>query len=98
MSVEHLWHYNESEMVRLNSQFDSRGQQSSAIPSATTTTTTSSNGSSSDTDNLSYMCNVADHRLYKIVKWCKSLPLFQHILVSNQLYILPFTKRYNDIY
>lgn len=27
------------------------------------------------------LCNIADHRLYKIVKWCKSLPLFREIQV-----------------
>ncbi|XP_077499346.1 uncharacterized protein LOC144110367 [Amblyomma americanum] len=28
---------------------------------------------------LSSICNMADHRLYKIVRWCKSLPLFGDI-------------------
>jgi nuclear receptor subfamily 5 group A member 3 len=28
------------------------------------------------------LCNIADHRLYKIVKWCKSLPLFREIQVT----------------
>lgn len=36
-------------------------------------------------DFLSNLCNIADHRLYKIVKWCKSLPLFKNISVSNRI-------------
>ena len=28
------------------------------------------------------LANMADKRLYKLVKWCKSLPLFKNILVS----------------
>ncbi|PRD28858.1 UNVERIFIED_CONTAM: Hr39 [Trichonephila clavipes] len=35
-----------------------------------------------DQDFLSNLCNIADNRLYKIVKWCKSLPLFREIGVS----------------
>lgn len=34
-------------------------------------------------DFLSNLCNIADHRLYKIVKWCKSLPLFKNISVRG---------------
>lgn len=34
-------------------------------------------------DFLANLCNIADHRLYKIVKWCKSLPLFKNISVSS---------------
>ena len=29
---------------------------------------------------------MADQRLYKLVKWCKSLPLFKNIMVSLSLY------------
>jgi len=32
------------------------------------------------------LCNIADHRLYKIVKWCKSLPLFREIQVIINLF------------
>ena len=28
------------------------------------------------------LTNMADKRLFKLVKWCKSLPLFKNILVS----------------
>ena len=29
------------------------------------------------------LTNMADRRLFKLVKWCKSLPLFKNILVSS---------------
>ena len=32
------------------------------------------------------LTNMADKRLFKLVKWCKSLPLFKNILVKH----LPF--------
>lgn len=43
----------------------------------------SQNGSEPSPNVIANLCNVADHRLYKIVKWCKSLPLFKHISVSS---------------
>ena len=84
MSVEHLWHYNESEMNRLNEQFVGRGQHGTggAAQSPPRVPLLPTNNGTGGDENLSYLCNVADHRLYKIVKWCKSLPLFQHIAVS----------------
>lgn len=39
-------------------------------------------------DFLSNLCNIADHRLYKIVKWCKSLPLFKNISIDDQTCLL----------
>lgn len=48
-----------------------------------------SNGNSSQhPDFLSNLCNIADHRLYKIVKWCKSLPLFKNISIDDQICLL----------
>lgn len=44
----------------------------------------SSNGENANPDLIAHLCNVADHRLYKIVKWCKSLPLFKNISVSGR--------------
>ena len=29
------------------------------------------------------LTNMADKRLFKLVKWCKSLPLFKNILVKH---------------
>lgn len=34
------------------------------------------------------LCNMADHRLYKIVKWCKSLPVFKNIHIDDQTVLL----------
>ncbi|EAA05755.5 AGAP009399-PA, partial [Anopheles gambiae str. PEST] len=44
---------------------------------------------------IANLCNIADHRLYKIVKWCKSLPLFKHISVRirNHLRLLDERKK-----
>nr|XP_050850031.1 nuclear hormone receptor FTZ-F1 beta [Vespula vulgaris]XP_050850033.1 nuclear hormone receptor FTZ-F1 beta [Vespula vulgaris]XP_050850034.1 nuclear hormone receptor FTZ-F1 beta [Vespula vulgaris] len=48
-----------------------------------------SNGNPSQhPDFLSNLCNIADHRLYKIVKWCKSLPLFKNISIDDQICLL----------
>ncbi|XP_011640199.1 nuclear hormone receptor FTZ-F1 beta isoform X2 [Pogonomyrmex barbatus] len=48
-----------------------------------------SNGNSAQhQDFLSNLCNIADHRLYKIVKWCKSLPLFKNISIDDQICLL----------
>ncbi|KAG8200425.1 hypothetical protein JTE90_000508 [Oedothorax gibbosus] len=41
-----------------------------------------------DQDFLSNLCNIADNRLYKIVKWCKSLPLFREIGMDDQIALL----------
>ncbi|XP_015126825.1 nuclear hormone receptor FTZ-F1 beta [Diachasma alloeum] len=48
----------------------------------------SGNGNSQPPDFLSNLCNIADHRLYKIVKWCKSLPLFKNISIDDQICLL----------
>ncbi|XP_015181421.1 PREDICTED: nuclear hormone receptor FTZ-F1 beta [Polistes dominula] len=48
-----------------------------------------SNGNpSTHPDFISNLCNIADHRLYKIVKWCKSLPLFKNISIDDQICLL----------
>lgn len=51
--------------------------------------TSNSNGNSAQhPDFVSNLCNIADHRLYKIVKWCKSLPLFKNISIDDQICLL----------
>lgn len=75
MDVEHLWQYNESELNRLGKSTGSP----SANPLLAASGITAQNSSA---DFLADLCNIADHRLYKIVKWCKSLPLFKNISVS----------------
>lgn len=46
------------------------------------------NSHSNGPDFLSNLCSIADHRLYKIVKWCKSLPLFKNISIDDQISLL----------
>lgn len=81
MDVEHLWQYNESELNRLGSSPGSP----SANPLLAASGITAQN---SNPDFLADLCNIADHRLYKIVKWCKSLPLFKNISIDDQICLL----------
>lgn len=67
MSVEHLWYYSEGDVQKMPSV------SLQSKPSEAT----------NNSDFFSSLCNIADHRLYKIVKWCKSLPLFRHVSVSK---------------
>lgn len=88
MDVEHLWQMNEAELSRLNQPSTtppgSSGAASAAVNLSTNPLLASAgiNSSNSNPDTIANLCNIADHRLYKIVKWCKSLPLFKHISVS----------------
>ena len=36
-------------------------------------------------DIVQTLTMMADQRLYKLVKWCKSLPLFKNILIDDQV-------------
>ncbi|KAK6636825.1 hypothetical protein RUM43_010488 [Polyplax serrata] len=81
MDVEHLWHYNENEM--LGSPQNNHRHSPSSTPSSP-----SHPNSETNPDFLSNLCNIADHRLYKIVKWCKSLPLFKNISIDDQISLL----------
>ncbi|CAG7716079.1 unnamed protein product [Allacma fusca] len=48
-----------------------------------------SNGASSESaDYLADLCHAADKRLYRLVKWCKALPLFKNIQVDDQTKLL----------
>lgn len=47
-----------------------------------------SNSTQHSDSQVSNLCNIADHRLYKIVKWCKSLPLFKNISIDDQICLL----------
>lgn len=93
MDVEHLWQYTDAELARLNqpltsssssTSLNSNSTDSSAAANQMTNPLLASAGLSSSTnpDLIAHLCKVADHRLYKIVKWCKSLPLFKNISVS----------------
>lgn len=47
------------------------------------------NGDASSPDSTtSSLTLMADKRLYKLVKWCKSLPLFKNILIDDQIALL----------
>lgn len=67
----------------------SHEQQHSPPSSSAAGSNNSANGNPSQhPDFLSNLCNIADHRLYKIVKWCKSLPLFKNISIDDQICLL----------
>lgn len=90
MDVEYLWQYNESELIRLN-QTSASTEPSITTASIQNNPLLASAGLSSDNsspDMIANLCKIADHRLYKIVKWCKSLPLFKNISVSFLKFIL----------
>ncbi|KAL9875832.1 nuclear hormone receptor FTZ-F1 beta-like isoform 1-T12 [Glossina fuscipes fuscipes] len=99
MDVEHLWQYTVAELARLNQPLISPPSSSTssntvstnvATPSQMTNPLLASAGLSSSTnpDLIAHLCKVADHRLYKIVKWCKSLPLFKNISIDDQICLL----------
>ncbi|XP_037957278.1 nuclear hormone receptor FTZ-F1 beta [Teleopsis dalmanni] len=99
MDVEHLWQFNEGELTRVNqplsSSSSSHATTSSTNPTGTNQVTNPllasagfGNGENTNPDLIAHLCNVADHRLYKIVKWCKSLPLFKNISIDDQICLL----------
>lgn len=79
MDVEHLWQYNAAELARLNQPAPPVDR---AAIAANPLLSSAGISSESSPDLIANLCNIADHRLYKIVKWCKSLPLFKNISVS----------------
>lgn len=92
MDVEHLWKYSEAEFNKINENNANanggNGSDNAGTSNASNLATNPllasaglGNGDDSNPDLIANLCNVADHRLYKIVKWCKSLPLFKHISV-----------------
>lgn len=86
MDVEHLWKFNEAEINKLSQVSNNEcrndgGGTSSATLAANPLLAGLTNSEDTSPDLIANLCNVADHRLYKIVKWCKSLPLFKNISV-----------------
>lgn len=79
MDVEHLWQYNEQELQRLNQT--PKNTSTESLTRNPLLASAGLNGENSSPDMIITLCNIADHRLYKIVKWCKSLPLFKNISV-----------------
>ncbi|KAF7266047.1 nuclear hormone receptor FTZ-F1 beta [Rhynchophorus ferrugineus] len=93
MDVEHLWHYNESELNRLSTEGHlGREGGSGAVCNLTNHPLLAGTALAGTTDTnpdfVANLCNIADHRLYKIVKWCKSLPLFKNISIDDQICLL----------
>lgn len=89
VSVEHLWHYTDREISRLSEQFGNKVSAAGATTlDAGAPDSPGSLGADGGPSLLSSLCNIADHRLYKIVKWCKSLPLFREIQVDDQIALL----------
>lgn len=84
MDVEYLWQYNENELSRLNQPTTSTSAAASndAIRNNPFLASAGVTNDNSNPDMIATLCKIADHRLYKIVKWCKSLPLFKNISVS----------------
>ncbi|XP_063700674.1 nuclear hormone receptor FTZ-F1 beta [Culicoides brevitarsis] len=86
MDVEHLWQYNEQELQRLNQT--PRNVSTESLTRNPLLASAGLNGENSSPDMIITLCNIADHRLYKIVKWCKSLPLFKNISIDDQICLL----------
>ncbi|XP_030756069.1 nuclear hormone receptor FTZ-F1 beta [Sitophilus oryzae] len=93
MDVEHLWHYNEMELNKLSTE-GHLGKEggSGAVHNLTNhpllAGTALAGSTDTNPDFVANLCNIADHRLYKIVKWCKSLPLFKNISIDDQICLL----------
>lgn len=101
MDVEYLWQYNENELTRLNQQATSSSDQATSSSAASSEAIKNNpflasagvTNDNSSPDMIATLCKIADHRLYKIVKWCKSLPLFKNISVSNGYELLRFIQK-----
>ncbi|XP_045466530.1 nuclear hormone receptor FTZ-F1 beta [Harmonia axyridis] len=92
MDVEHLWHYNETELQKLNTE-GHLGKESGSgavhnLANHPLLAGTAIASSETSPDFVANLCHIADHRLYKIVKWCKSLPLFKNISIDDQICLL----------
>ncbi|CAG9815815.1 unnamed protein product [Phaedon cochleariae] len=93
MDVEHLWHYNATELHKLSTDGHLGKEGSSgAVHNLSThpllAGTALAGTADTNPDFVANLCNIADHRLYKIVKWCKSLPLFKNISIDDQICLL----------
>lgn len=89
MDVEYLWQYSEGELLKLqqtstasSSSSDQAAASSEAIKNNPFLASAGVTNDNSSPDLIATLCKIADHRLYKIVKWCKSLPLFKNISVE----------------
>ena len=71
----------------------------SSHPSDVTDRHVSGHGPNSAADDgmVQTLAEMADKRLYKLVKWCKSLPLFKNILVSQHQKLIKCRFSYGRI-
>ena len=67
MNVEHLWFSTKSTEKNMHNA-PSLDMTQSDLP---------------EENMIQTLTNMADKRLFKLVKWCKSLPLFKNILVNT---------------
>lgn len=91
MEVEHLWQYSYSthpDEVSFTPVTNTSTSSQASPSSSSSTPNPPSSSANTSPDFLSNLCNIADNRLYKIVKWCKSLPLFKHISIDDQISLL----------
>ncbi len=93
MDVEHLWFSSPNALgIKGKRRHDNSsravGGNNNASADEDNNNPEAAAGADVTSQNLTVM---ADKRLYKLVKWCKSLPLFKNILVS---FILSFTLGY----
>ena len=83
--MEHLWFSSKAHHASSSARVDGDNNVSNGGSGGVVLGNGSSHASNNNPDddevedNLTVM---ADKRLYKLVKWCKSLPLFKSILVS----------------
>ncbi len=87
MDVEHLW-FSSSRAAAAGSAGagarapDANANEATAAAAAAAASSSAAEGEDGDNNNPQNLTVMADKRLYKLVKWCKSLPLFKNILVS----------------
>jgi len=79
MNVEHLW-FSSKPLQPQEAHESSRLLDTRLPPSVA--------DSSREEDMVQTLTVMADKRLYKLVKWCKSLPLFKNILIDDQIALL----------
>ncbi|XP_053208362.1 LOW QUALITY PROTEIN: nuclear hormone receptor FTZ-F1 beta-like [Panonychus citri] len=81
LSAEHHWRRTLSETKTCDLSKTNHRYYSENVTSETNKEVTSS-----DIENS--FCRIADHHLYKLVLWCKSLPLFQEISFDDRVVLL----------
>ena len=81
MNVEHLWFSTKSTEKNMHNA-SSLDMAQSDLP---------------EENMIQTLTNMADKRLFKLVKWCKSLPLFKNILVIT-IWSFELDKKFHSMY